>query len=167
MGDIFEKNIEKNKGMIFSEDSTISISSMKYKTEGNGAKETSLPRYKVLRIGDIAYEGHTNKNYMYGRFVLNDLGDGIMSPRFTALRPKQKLDVLFWKNYIHYEPIMREILVRSTKQGTMMNELVVTDFFKESILVPTDLEQRKIGILLSNFDSLIDLHQRKPNTLFS
>ena len=147
--------------MTFSEKYTISISSMTYRTSGNGAKKSSLSSYKVLRIGDIAYEGHTNKEYKFGRFVLNDLGDGIMSPRFTALRPKIKLNILFWKEYIHYEPMMRRVLVRSTKQGTMMNELVTKDFYNESIFVPNDLEQTKIGYFLSELNCLIALHQRK------
>ena len=44
----------------------------------------------------------------------------------------------FWKYYIHYEPIMRKVLVNSTKAGTMMNELVILIklMLQRSILVP-------------------------------
>lgn len=97
---------------------------MTYKDEGNGAADSSLKTYKVLRIGDVAFEGHTNKEFRYGRFVANDVGNGIMSPRFTTLRPISAMPITFWKHYIHYEPIMRNKLVCSTKAGTMMNELV-------------------------------------------
>ncbi len=76
---------------------------MRFKKEGNGAAEDSLVSYKVLREGDIAFEGHTSKRFAFGRFVLNDIGDGIMSPRFTALRPTQDMPIKFWKQYIHYE----------------------------------------------------------------
>ena len=119
---------------------TLSVATMSFKTDGNGAADTSLANYKRLRTGDIAFEGHTSKEFRYGRFVLNDVGDGIMSPRFSALRPLHEMPINFWKYYIHYEPIMRKVLVNSTKAGTMMNELVINEFLQESILVPSVAE---------------------------
>ena len=124
---------------------TLSVATMSFKTDGNGAADTSLANYKRLRTGDIAFEGHTSKEFRYGRFVLNDVGDGIMSPRFSALRPLHEMPINFWKYYIHYEPIMRKVLVNSTKAGTMMNELVINDFLQGSILVPSMAEQQAIG----------------------
>lgn len=158
-GVLYEKNLEKNTERI-DYDKTISIATMTYKDAGNGADEKSLTGYKVLRVGDIAFEGHTNKEFMYGRFVVNDLGLGIMSPRFSTLRPKNDMPVSFWKYYIHYEPIMRKVLVNSTKAGTMMNELVFEDFYKQTILVPSIEEQSQIGDFLAHVDNLITLHQR-------
>ena len=162
MGAIFQKNEEKNQLGIGSE-KTISIASMSYKEEGNGANVDSLRGYKILRIGDIAFEGHTNKSFRFGRFILNDLGTGIMSPRFTSLRPTQKINIHFWKHYIHYEPVMRDILVRSTKAGTMMNELVISEFEKSEIAVPNSHEQVAIGKLFNHYDTLLSLHQRQSN----
>ena len=71
------------------------------------------------------------------------------------------MPVSFWKYYIHYEPIMRNILICSTKAGTMMNELVAKDFFDQEIMVPCIEEQRKIGQYLEELDNLITLHQHK------
>ena len=159
-GELYEVNNERNKDLI-GYDKTFSIATMTYKGEGNGAADSSLSNYKVLRIGDIAFEGHTNKEFRYGRFVANDIGDGIMSPRFSALRPLFQMPVSFWKYYIHFEPIMKRKLICSTKAGTMMNELVTADFFEQSILVPSIDEQTKIGEFLSSLDHLITLHQRK------
>jgi len=144
---------------------TLSVATMSFKTDGNGAADTSLANYKRLRIGDIAFEGHTSKEFRYGRFVLNDVGDGIMSPRFSALRPLHKMPINFWKYYIHYEPIMRKVLVNSTKAGTMMNELVINEFLQESILVPSMAEQQAIGRFFKHLDTLITLHQRKYEKL--
>lgn len=160
LSELYNKNTEKNEELI-SYDKTISIATMTYKNGGNGASDKSLKAYKVLRVGDLAFEGHTNKKFKYGRFVLNDIGTGIMSPRFSTLRPIQCMPISFWKYYIHYEPIMQKILVNSTKAGTMMNELVIPEFLKQSILVPSMSEQQKIGEYLSNLDHLITLHQRK------
>lgn len=164
-GLLFEKNLEKNKNSEFDASRTISIATMHFKEEGNGAAESSLATYKVLRVGDIAYEGHTSKQFAFGRFVLNDIGDGIMSPRFTTLRPTSERPISFWKQYIHYEPIMRHLLVRSTKNGTMMNELVIPDLEKESLLVPSESEQKQIGAFFDKIDETIALHQRKLDLL--
>ena len=140
---------------------TLSVATMSFRTDGNGAADTSLANYKRLRTGDIAFEGHTSKEFRYGRFVLNDVGDGIMSPRFSALRPLHEMPINFWKYYIHYEPIMRKVLVNSTKAGTMMNELVINEFLQESILVPSVAEQQAIGRFFKQLDTLITLHQRE------
>ena len=144
---------------------TLSVATMSFRTDGNGAADTSLANYKRLRTGDIAFEGHTSKEFRYGRFVLNDVGDGIMSPRFSALRPLHEMPINFWKYYIHYEPIMRKVLVNSTKAGTMMNELVINEFLQESILVPSVAEQQAIGRFFKQLDTLITLHQRKLEKL--
>ena len=163
-GQLYKKNNEKNKGQ-FTSNKTISIASMKFKPEGNGASVDSLDGYKVLRIGDIAYEGHKNKQFSFGRFLLNDIGDGIMSPRFTTLRPITPMDINFWKQYIIYEPIMKHLLVKSTKLGTMMNELVQEDLFKLSLVTPSDKEQQQIGTFFKQLDDTIALHQRKLDLL--
>ncbi|MHB9439251.1 restriction endonuclease subunit S, partial [Schaalia turicensis] len=161
LGELYEKNDERNT-VGFGADRTLSIATMTLNDEGNGAAEESLPNYKVIRVGDVAFEGHTNKEFAYGRFVVNDLIDGIMSPRFTCLRPKHGYPVSLWKYYIHSEQVMREMLVRATKSGTMMNELVLEDLFKQPILVPPSSEQELIGSFFSRLDSLITLHQREP-----
>ena len=161
---LFKKNLEKNNDN-FKSNKTISIAKMTFNELGNGASEESLDNYKVLRIGDIAFEGHENKDFKFGRFVMNDIGNGIMSPRFTALRPLKVLNVEFWKEYINYEPIMQKKLVNSTKKGTMMHELVVDEFLKQDILLPSKKEQQKIGRLLKLQSNIIDLHQRKVEHL--
>ena len=157
---LFEPLAERNDDLLpYSK--TLSVATMTYKEVGNGAADSSLANYKRLRLGDIAFEGHTSKEFRYGRFVLNDAGDGIMSPRFSALRPVSELPIQFWKHYIHYEPIMERLLVNCTKAGTMMNELVVPEFLRESLLVPSTGEQMQIGQFFTTIDTLIILHQRK------
>ena len=164
LGEMYTQLVERNIELLpFKK--ILSVSTMTYKGDGNGAAEESLSSYKRLRVGDIAFEGHTSKDFRYGRFVLNDTGDGIMSPRFSALRPISVMPIKFWKYYIHYEPIMKKILVNSTKSGTMMNELVVEEFLKEILLVPEEHEQQKIGRFFNGIDHLITLHQSKLEKL--
>ena len=164
LGELYEKNDERNTFGLGAE-RTLSIATMTFNSEGNGADASSLPNYKVIRVGDVAFEGHSNKSFAYGRFVVNAVADGIMSPRFSCLRPKNSYPVRFWKYYIHSEQVMRDILVRATKSGTMMNELVIDDLFKQSIAVPQEVEQQAIGYFFSHLDTLITLHQRKLELL--
>ena len=160
LGEMYTQLVERNIELLpFKK--ILSASTMNYKVDGSGAAEESLSNYKRLRVGDIAFEGHTSRDFRYGRFVLNDTGDGILSPRFSALRPIRCMPIKFWKYYIHYEPIMKKILVNSTKSGTMMNELVVEEFLKEVLLVPEENEQQKIGGFFNGLDHLITLHQSK------
>ena len=156
--DMYVVNNERNANCELGYDRTLSIATMTF-NGGNGAADDSLSNYKVIRIGDIAFEGHTNKVHAYGRFVLNDAGDGLMSPRFSCLRPIVEQRYSFWKYYIPREESMRPILVNATKSGTMMNELVPDDLMRESILVPCLAEQEVIGNSLSQLDHLITLHQ--------
>ena len=160
LGKLYQRNTERNENLI-GYDKTISVATMSYKDDGNGASESSLSTYKVLRVGDIAFEGHTNKQFRFGRFVVNDIGTGIMSPRFSTLRPLNEMPVNFWKQYIHSESVMRRILVNSTKAGTMMNELVIPEFLNQTIMVPSENEQAVIGQYFTNLDNLITLHQSK------
>ena len=164
LGEIYEVNNERNAGQ-YSFEKTLSIATMTFNEQGNGADVSSLSKYKVLRVGDLAFEGHTNKEFRYGRFVLNNLENGIMSPRFTTLRPIIKQDFNFWEYYIHSERVMRSKLVNATKSGTMMNELVSVDLFRQLILLPKMPEQTKIGGYFKHLDNLITLHQRKYDKL--
>ena len=162
--DMYVVNNERNTNCEFGYDRTLSIATMTF-NGGNGASDDSLSNYKVIRVGDIAFEGHANKVHAYGRFVLNDAGDGLMSPRFSCLKPIVEQRYSFWKYYISREKIMRLILVKATKSGTMMNELVADDLMRESILAPCLAEQKVIGDSLSRLDKLITLHQRKLDAL--
>jgi type I restriction enzyme S subunit len=120
-----------------------------------------LKTYNVMKLGDIAFEGNRSKSFAHGRFVENDIGDGIVSHVFKVFRPTVPFDLHFWKYAINNERVMQGILTRSTKASTMMHELVSADFLKEFILVPSIEEQALIGKYFNQLDNLITLHQRK------
>ena len=165
---LYMKNTERN-GNQFDAAKTLSVSSMTFNPLGNGAAEESLATYKVLRIADAAFEGHTSNEFAFGRFVMNTVGAGIMSPRFASIRPTdfwwQSCDLDFWACYLHDEGEMQRILVRSTKQGTMMNELVFDDFFAEKMRVPSLPEQRLIGQFFKTLDSFIAAAENRTKHL--
>lgn len=162
--DLYEKISEKND-LSYSLDKIISVANMYYKSDAKVSNEEYLKTYNIFRYGEIAFEGNKSKDFAYGRFVENTIGDGIISHVFEVFRPIGKYDICFWKYYINYEPIMGKVLSRCTKKTTMMTNLVAKDFLKETVLVPTLAEQNQIGTLLNTFDKSITLHQRKLDNL--
>ena len=98
----------------------------------NVTDEQYLRTYNVMRLGDIAFEGHSNKEFSHGRFVENYIGDGIVSHIFTVLRPRVPFDVNYWRYAINNEKLMRLSLIRSTKASTMMHDLVPSDFLRSN-----------------------------------
>ena len=163
--ELYEKVTEKND-LSFKLDKVISVASMYYKSDAKVSSEEYLKTYNIFRYGEIAFEGNKSKEYSYGRFVENTIGDGIVSHVFEVFKPIAEYDIKYWKYFINYEPIMGKILSRCTKKTTMMTNLVAADFLKEEILVPKVEEQAKIGEFISKFDNLITLHQRKYFLIF-
>ena len=162
--ELYEKSSEKNDGSIDVE-RNITVATMQFKPDVTVSSEDYLKTYYTFNVGDIAFEGHHSKDFMFGRFVENDIGDGIVSHIFAVFRPIVDYDLYYWKYAIHNESIMRPILSKSTKASTMMHDLVTKDFLNESILVPSVDEQKRIGAYLNNLDFLITLHQRKLESL--
>ena len=158
--DLYEKVIEKND-LSFGTDKIISVASMYYKEDTSNSDDDYMRTYNVMRLGDIAFEGNKSKNFAHGRFVENTIGDGIVSHVFDVFRPISEYDLLFWKYFINYEGVMGRIMIRCTKASTMMTNLVAKDFLEESIVVPSIVEQKRIGYYLISLDHLITLHQSK------
>ena len=160
LGEMYDRVSEKND-LSYTNDQIISVANMYFKPDSYITDEEYLRTYNVFLLGDIAFEGNKSKNYAHGRFVENTIGNGIVSHVFDVFRPKIDFDLLYWKYAINNERIMGDLLVRCTKASTMMTNLVAADFLKESLLVPSVEEQKKIGQYLTQLDNLITLHQRK------
>ena len=166
-GELYVPSREKNDGS-FSTKDIISVAGMRYASrEPADSSDDYMKTYNVMRVGDIAFEGNRSGNFSHGRFVENDLGDGIVSHVFVVLRPLpgRRYDLAFWKEAIHDEFLMRRILARSTKRSTMMHEIVVPDFLKEIIRVPSLSEQQKIGEFFTTLDSAIDTSRKRVELL--
>ena len=164
LGELYSLVSEKND-LTFGRESIISVANMYFNANVNVTDEQYLRTYNVMRLGDIAFEEHSNKEFSHGRFVENYIGDGIVSHIFTVLRPRVPFDVNYWRYAINNEKLMRLSLIRSTKASTMMHDLVPSDFLREAIPTPTLAEQKEIGAFLVGLDHLITLHQRKLELL--
>ena len=161
---LYEPSSIKNKTL--GADKIISVANMYFKPVSYISDEEYLKSYNMMNLGDIAFEGNKSKNYAHGRFVENTIGDGIVSHVFIVLKPISKqYDLQFWKYLINYERIMGPVLLRSTKHSTMMTDLVVSDFLKESVLVPSYEEQKVIGTFFQNLDTQITLQTQRLEKL--
>ena len=157
---LYKRSSEKNDGSIGIE-RNITVATMQFKSDIRLSSDDYLKTYFTFKVGDIAFEGHQSKEFRYGRFVENDIGDGVVSHIFTVFRPIQRFDLHFWKYAISSENLMQKILSRSTKASTMMHDLVPEDFLNETFLVPSIDEQKAVGKFLHQIDNLLTLHQRK------
>lgn len=158
--ELYARSSEKNDGSI-GMDKNITVATMQFKNDVKVSSTEYLKTYYTFNVGDIAFEGHQSKEFRYGRFVENDIGNGIVSHIFAVFRPIQEYDLYFWKYAINNEALMQRILARSTKASTMMHDLVTNDFLNETFLVPSVDEQEQIGVFLNKLDRLITLHQQK------
>lgn len=160
LSNLYEKVCEKND-LSYGADKIISVANMYF--QNTDSKQTSISdeeymrSYNIMKLGDIAFEGHKSKNFSYGRFVENTIGDGIVSHVFTVLRPINQYDIFFWKYYINNENTMRNVLRKCTKASTMMNDLVINDFLKETIRIPSLKEQQRIGAYFNALDKQITI----------
>ena len=117
---LYKRSSEKNDGSIGIE-RNITVATMQFKSDIRLSSDDYLKTYFTFKVGDIAFEGHQSKEFRYGRFVENDIGDGVVSHIFTVFRPIQRFDLHFWKYAINSENLMQKILSRSTKASTMEN----------------------------------------------
>lgn len=162
LGEIFSPGDEKNNYLEFDTDKTISVSTMSWNPGGNGAAAASLPLFKVLWYGDLAFEGNRTKGHPYGKLVINDIGAGIMSSRFRTLTARQAPCVSFWKFFLLNDAAFRPIYINCTKRGTLMTELVVPELLRSNVVLPSEAEQSLIGAYFRQLEHLITLHQREP-----
>ena len=159
LGDELERIQERNrKG--FGGDRWISVSRMYFQNPDKVQSNNLDTRTYVMRHGDMAFEGHKNSEHEYGRLVVNDIGDGIISELFPIYRHKCDFDNQFWKYAVMPETIWRPIFARSiAASGNSSNKLIDEHMFSESVFVPCVEEQRAIGALLHQIDRTITLHQ--------
>lgn len=161
LGQLYKKSKCKND-LSYDSNQTISVATMSWSSSNVDSSDAYMKTYNIFKKGDIAFEGHKSNEYKFGRFVLNNLGDGIVSHIFDVFNPITPGDQNFWSYFIHNDQQMHQILAKSTTQATMMNSLVARDFMKQSINVPKYEEQAQIGGLLKSIDNLIVANERCP-----
>lgn len=163
--ELYERVNERNDGTL-GRDKWISVAKMYFQDPDKVQSNNLDTRTYVMQLGDIAFEGHPNNEFKFGRFVLNDIGTGIISELFPIYRAIVEYDLNFWKYAIQLERTMAPIFAKSiTSSGNSSNKLNQNHFLQQSITIPTVEEQKVIGSFLENISNLITLHQRKLENL--
>ncbi|MBC1604245.1 restriction endonuclease subunit S [Listeria rocourtiae] len=161
----FEKVNERNDGSLGKEH-WISVAKMYFQNPDKVQSNNIDTRTYVMRTGDIAFEGHPNKEFKFGRFIANDIGTGVVSELFPIYRHKQEYNNYYWKNAIQIERVMGPIFAKSiTSSGNSSNKLDPNHFLRQQVFIPKLEEQNKIGMFFKRFNDTIALHQRKLDIL--
>ena len=164
-GDEFKKVNERNNGS-FGREHWISVANMYFQDPEKVQSNNINTRTYVMRIGDMAFEGNKSSKFKYGRFVVNDIGNGVVSELFPIYRHNNEYDNSYWKNAIQIERIMAPIFAKAiTSSGVSSNKLDNNHFLNQKICIPPLKEQKKIGSFFKQLDDTIALHQRKLDLL--
>lgn len=115
--------------------------------------------YKVVHKNDIAYNSMRMWQGASGRSPY----DGILSPAYTVLIPTKEVDSNF--NAYSFKRIKMIQQFQRYSQGLTSDtwNLKYPMLKDISMKLPSLEEQKHISNYLCNIDSLITLHQRKPN----
>lgn len=165
LADEFEKINERNDGS-FGKNNWISVAKMYFQDPEKVQSNNIDTRTYVMREGDIAFEGHPNAEFKFGRFVANDIGPGVVSELFPIYRHKKDYDNNYWKTAIQLERIMSPIFAKSiTSSGNSSNKLDSKHFLRQKIYIANPEEQKRIGSFFKQLDDTIVLQQQHIENL--
>ena len=118
--------------------------------------------YKRTEKGDFIY---SSNNLETGSIGLNKYGNACISPVYSIFHPSGIADSDFLGRRLVRKDFIHEMV--KWRQGVIYGQWRIheADFLRLNIVVPSANEQRLIGKLLDNLDSLITLHQRKHDQL--
>lgn len=162
---LMKLDINKNVNLEFTQENTLAAAKMRPNNLRNNSSNEYLKTYNIIRYSEIAYEGNNSKNFKYGRFVLNDFEDGIISHVFPVYKFLKPFDMGFMKLYIHSESVMQKILLYSTTQSLQMDTLKSDELYKQKIRLPSLDEQIGIGKFLKKLDNTLYYNHLKLSNL--
>ncbi|WP_424320441.1 restriction endonuclease subunit S [Lacticaseibacillus chiayiensis] len=139
---------------------SVTINNGVIKADENGRKDNSssdLSNYKVVRVGDIPY----NSMRMWQGASGYSYFEGIVSPAYTVLVPKNQNDGLFWSFCLKRGDMLS--LFTRFSQGLTSDtwNLKYPQLSAIQVKAPQKPEQVQISNLLRNADHLITATQSK------
>ena len=128
----------------------------------------NLTNYILLKKGEFAYNKSYSNGYPFGTVKrLNNYDSGVIPSLYIAfLNNNEIINSDFMETYFETSLWHKEVSARAAEGARNHGLLNISpnDFMEISIKLPTNMkEQIKITQFLHDFDSLIALHQRKPN----
>ena len=164
LGDIFDERNETNRNDL----PLLSITGDKgviYQSESEKRDISNNDKSKYKRIcpNDI---GYNTMRMWQGRSALSEL-EGIVSPAYTVVKPKERIDARFIIMLIQQPRVVYDFWTHS--QGLVSDTLncKYPDFSQVKVAIPTKAEQTAIADILCKFDEEIKLAYKKWNSLQS
>jgi type I restriction enzyme S subunit len=114
--------------------------------------EGSTDGYKLIKRGDFAISLRS----FQGGIEYSDY-QGLISPAYTVLRPKRKIDTDFFKHFFKSYLFIEKYLSISVIGIRDGKQISVPDFMTVKIPVPPLAEQKRIAAILSTARQEIDL----------
>ena len=171
LGELATKVTQKNGDMAVTETLTNSAESGVVSQidffDHDIAKEESIGGYFVVQPEDFVYNPRISVTAPVGPINRNRLGRaGVMSPLYTVFRPGDDIDNAYLEHYFETSG-WHDYMQLNGNSGTRSDRFSISDsvFFKMPVPCPTRAEQEAIANALESTDSLIALHQRKPDAL--
>lgn len=162
LGEIFDERNESNRGDL----PLLSITGDRgviYQSESDKRDTSNDDKSKYKRIcpNDI---GYNTMRMWQGRSALSEL-EGIVSPAYTIVTPKETVDVRFMAMLIQQPKIVYAFWTHS--QGLVSDTLncKYPDFCQVKVTIPSKKEQTAIAELFYKIDKGIELAKQKLSSL--
>lgn len=159
--DCFSERVERSeKGELISV--TVNFGIVKaHSLDRKDNSSENKSNYKIVRKDDIAY----NSMRMWQGASGISLYEGILSPAYTVIVPKQGVSSLFFSYEFKLKKMLQTFQVNS--QGLTSDTWNLKFPLLRNIVVeaPEYEEQEKVGIFFKKLDNLITLRQEKINQL--
>lgn len=159
--DCFSERVERSeKGELISV--TVNFGIVKaHSLDRKDNSSENKSNYKIVRKDDIAY----NSMRMWQGASGISLYEGILSPAYTVIIPKQGVSSLFFSYEFKLKKMLQTFQVNS--QGLTSDTWNLKFPLLRNIVVeaPEYEEQEKVGIFFKKLDNLITHHQDKINQL--
>lgn len=162
LGDVFDERSERASGNEELLSVTISNGVIRQiDSEKRNIASEDKSNYKVVKKGDVPY----NSMRMWQGAVGTSDYDGIVSPAYTVLIPKNNCNGKFFMELFKKQPTLE--IFKRWSQGLTSDtwNLKYPVLSTIPFMVPSVKEQEKIAEYFKSLDNLITLHQRKCEQL--
>ena len=118
--------------------------------------------YKHTEFGDFIY---SSNNLESGSIGLNKYGNACISPVYSIFQSTEISDPEFIGRRFLRKDFINSMI--KWRQGVIYGQWRIheSDFVKIEVIIPSLIEQKRVGKLLNQLDNLITLHQRKYDKL--
>ena len=118
--------------------------------------------YKHTEFGDFIY---SSNNLESGSIGLNKYGNACISPVYSIFQSTEISDPEFIGRRFLRKDFINSMI--KWRQGVIYGQWRIheSDFVKIEVIIPSLIEQKRVGKFLNHLDNLITLHQRKYDKL--